>query len=152
MPAGLIMWSPAAGDFGQFLLCDGRSLSSSDYRDLYVVCSFQFGGAAESFNIPDIRGRWVTAKGDQDASSLPNVGDTCAGTHAYLDGNWMVTSISSEKWFGGGGEVLAQGKGANTISPGYAVIRPPSIALNPFISGSREDLVRARQTQTLQVV
>lgn len=149
VPAGLIMWSPAAGDFGQFLLCDGRSLSSSDYRDLYLICSYQFGGAAEAFNIPDVRGRWITHPGTTGAGNLTYVGQSSPTTQGYLDANGRVTTV-------GGGitqqhpniSQFTQGQGENLARPSTVQhYTPASIALNAFISGSREDLLRVRATQ-----
>lgn len=40
-----------------FLLCDGSSLTTSDYPELFEVIGYRHGGNGEYFNLPDLRGR-----------------------------------------------------------------------------------------------
>lgn len=150
VPAGLIMWSPADADFGQFLLCDGRSLSSSDYRDLYLICSFKFGGAAESFNIPDIRNRFIGMPGDEYWSG-DFVGETMAGNEVSMSNAdiGLVIRTQDKPSIGISRRdfpITYSTQYANYVNPSFKFC-PPAIALNAFISGSREDLVRARALQ-----
>lgn len=45
-------------DQGDWLICDGRSLSRSDYSDLFAAISTNYGSVDEDhFNIPDFSGR-----------------------------------------------------------------------------------------------
>jgi microcystin-dependent protein len=45
-------------DIGDWLICDGRSLSKNQYPDLYDVISTSFGSVdSNHFNLPDFRGR-----------------------------------------------------------------------------------------------
>ena len=77
MPTGTILPFSGANAPGatspisDYLICDGRSLNTFDYRDLHAVISNTYGGTAHNpgttdqsgatttFNIPDIRGRVI---------------------------------------------------------------------------------------------
>jgi microcystin-dependent protein len=77
MPSGTILPYSGASAPGatspiaDYLICDGRSLNTYDYRDLHAVISNTYGGTAYNpgttdqagastvFNIPDIRGRVI---------------------------------------------------------------------------------------------
>jgi microcystin-dependent protein len=77
MPSGTILPYSGANAPGatspiaDYLICDGRSLNTYDYRDLHAVISDTYGGtaynpgttdqagASTEFNIPDIRGRVI---------------------------------------------------------------------------------------------
>lgn len=48
-----------------WLICDGRSLSSLDkrYQNLYAVVGVQYGGTGVMFNLPDLRGMFLRGVG-----------------------------------------------------------------------------------------
>jgi microcystin-dependent protein len=39
-----------------WMLCDGRALSTAEYRTLFAVLEYSFGGSGATFNLPDARG------------------------------------------------------------------------------------------------
>lgn len=45
-----------------WLLCDGQSYSISTYRDLYSAIGTTYGGYGQSFQVPDLRGRFPVGK------------------------------------------------------------------------------------------
>lgn len=45
-----------------WLLCDGQSYSISTYRDLYNAIGTTYGGYGQSFQVPDLRGRFPVGK------------------------------------------------------------------------------------------
>ena len=59
VPYGMIM--PFAGPVGyapaNWIPCDGRSLSTTEYPNLYAVIGHSWGGSGNAFNVPDLRGR-----------------------------------------------------------------------------------------------
>lgn len=55
--AGDYKWSARTYDFNGWMICDGRSISRTDFPHLYSVLKYQFGGENEFFNLPDCRGR-----------------------------------------------------------------------------------------------
>lgn len=42
-----------------YLFCDGRVLSKTIYPDLFSVLGYNWGGSGDSFQIPDMRGRFL---------------------------------------------------------------------------------------------
>lgn len=42
-----------------FLICDGRSLSTTVWEDLFNVIKYTYGGTGANFNLPDLRGSTV---------------------------------------------------------------------------------------------
>ena len=54
-----------------FLLCNGASLSTSSYVDLFNVLGYTYGGTGGTFNIPDTRGRLL--------AGADNMGGSAAG-------------------------------------------------------------------------
>lgn len=46
-----------------WMYCDGRSLKSVDYPELFAVLGYVYGGAGAQFNIPDYRGYFLRGVG-----------------------------------------------------------------------------------------
>lgn len=81
VPIGTIV--PFAGGLDEgwlksqgWLYCNGAALNKSDYPDLALVMSPNYGGGRTTFNLPDLRGRFVrgvdlTSGNDPDAASRP---------------------------------------------------------------------------------
>ena len=42
-----------------YLECDGSTLDTSQYADLFSVIAYTYGGSGTSFNIPDLRGEFI---------------------------------------------------------------------------------------------
>jgi len=63
VPVGTILiWTkstvPNAAEFGgEWLPCEGQSLSTTDYATLHSVLGYAFGGSGANFNLPDLRSR-----------------------------------------------------------------------------------------------
>jgi microcystin-dependent protein len=57
IPAGTIIMSASIAEPGGWLDCDGRLLNINVYPDLFSAIRYSFGGADNSFNLPDMRGR-----------------------------------------------------------------------------------------------
>lgn len=64
VPVGTILiWAkstvPNAAEFGgEWLPCEGQSLSTTDYATLHSVLGYAFGGTGANFNLPDLRSRF----------------------------------------------------------------------------------------------
>lgn len=77
IPPGTIMdYAGASGTIppylaGEWLFCDGSSLSSSSYPGLFAAIGYTYGGSSGTFALPDLRGR---ARFGRD-----NMGGTAAG-------------------------------------------------------------------------
>lgn len=42
-----------------YLECDGSTLSTSQFNDLFNVIGYTYGGSGTSFNVPDLRGEFI---------------------------------------------------------------------------------------------
>ena len=60
---GDLKWSIMNNDNNGYLVCDGRSLSTSTYAELYSVIGTTFGSGSGTFNLPDARSRTLGAVG-----------------------------------------------------------------------------------------
>ena len=68
---GEYKWSSRASDFGGWLKCDGRSLSRTEYAELFEIIGTSFGSDnSQTFKLPDLRGRVMGAVGQ--GSGLTN--------------------------------------------------------------------------------
>ena len=55
-PGTMTMFAGATAPTG-YLLCDGSSYSTTTYPALFAVIGYTYGGAGNTFNVPDMRGR-----------------------------------------------------------------------------------------------
>lgn len=80
---GDIKYSCQASDHGGWLLCDGRSLSRTQYSKLFQAIGTAFGSSSgTTFNLPDARGRVLGAIGSGVGLTPRSLGDTVgAETH-----------------------------------------------------------------------
>ena len=109
-----------------YLACDGRSVSKSDYADLYLAIGDRWGtGTTNSFVLPDLRGLFLRGSGangsikragDGGAANGGNVGQTGAdslGKHKHYlldqDGKRMSNNYGNtyDTFGGGGGSALS---------------------------------------------
>lgn len=60
MPLGsMIMFPVAAAPNPKWFLCEGQTLSTITYADLFSVIGYTFGGAGPSFKLPDMQGKFL---------------------------------------------------------------------------------------------
>jgi microcystin-dependent protein len=93
-PVGTIIPFAGASSPSGFLLCDGTSISSSNYLALHSVISNTYGGSAYtgaaglSFNLPDYRGRVLIGAGTGTGLTARTLGGTVGTeTHTLASGN-----------------------------------------------------------------
>ena len=63
MFVGAVMASALSNIPDGWLLCDGSSLNISQYSDLFSAIGYVFGGSGSSFNLPDLRERFIRGAG-----------------------------------------------------------------------------------------
>ncbi|NBO25985.1 MAG: hypothetical protein EBU96_04185 [Actinobacteria bacterium] len=91
---GLTAVYAGASDPDGWFICDGRSVSTSQYSELFGVLGYVYGGSGNSFNIPDYRGRSVFGC---DTVSGSAAGRSPTGIQPHLfDGASSVTLAQSE--------------------------------------------------------
>lgn len=69
-PVGAVLIWPSNNIPAAYHLCDGSSLSSDDYPELYAVLGHTYGGSGNQFNLPDMRGRYIAGKGANGYNTL----------------------------------------------------------------------------------
>lgn len=99
-PVGTIIPFAGASSPSGFLLCDGTSVSSSNYLALHSVISNTYGGSAYtgaaglSFNLPDYRGRTLIGAGTGSGLTARTLGGT-VGTETHTLANGNIPSLTS---------------------------------------------------------
>jgi len=89
---GDIKYSVRSDDHNGWLKCDGRSLSRTDYTDLFDIIGTSFGSAdINHFNLPDTRGRVLGAVGTGAGLTARSLGQTVGTETHTLTVNQMPT-------------------------------------------------------------
>lgn len=84
-PVGSIQIWPSTVIPAGYALCDGSSMSRTDYADLYAVLGTTYGSNDDSsFKLPDMRGLFVAGRG---ANGYDNVGDKGGANTVQLTAN-----------------------------------------------------------------
>ena len=91
--AGTVSWYAATSAPTGYLACDGASLSTSSYADLFAAIGYTFGGSGTSFNLPDLRDEFLRG-----ASATRAVGNT----EDYAVHNTVHTDIQGVRYNGAG--------------------------------------------------
>lgn len=83
VPSGTV--APFAGAVipNGWVLCDGRSLVTTQFSALFAAIGYTFGGSGSTFNVPDLRGRTVI--GMDDYGALSSAGAANRVTNAAAD-------------------------------------------------------------------
>lgn len=81
---GDLKWSIVNSDHYGWLICDGRSLSRSDYPELFEMIGTKYGNTSSStFNLPDCRGRVMGAIGSGSGLTSRSAG-TLIGSETHI--------------------------------------------------------------------
>lgn len=87
---GEYKWSARSNDFGNWCICDGRSLPINEYEDLYNVIGTSFGSNnASTFKLPDLRGRVMGCVGNGVGLTPRLIGDIIGTETHVLTSNEM---------------------------------------------------------------
>jgi len=99
-----------------YLLCDGASVATDDYPELFAVISYQFGGSGANFNVPSLINRVVVGSGDIFAMGATGgeqdvfLDVTAMPSHTHIDTGHahtipLVTSLPAQAGVGFAGNV-----------------------------------------------
>lgn len=95
-----------------WLICDGRSVSSTDFPELYAVIGTTYGGYGSNFQLPDLRGRFpvgkdvgtfstLGGKGGEEKHTL-TIAEMPAHQHSGNDRAWHdKQKRNGQQWFAG---------------------------------------------------
>lgn len=143
MPIGTIIQSALDAPPAGFLLCNGAAVSRATYAALFnaIGTRFGIGDGNTTFNLPDLRSRFVRGKPD-----AGNVGDVGGSESVALDIEHMPAhhhSFNIRTVNGGFGAGMPQGTSTgasgsfdtqNTGAGAGHENRPPYLDLNCFIA------------------
>lgn len=89
-----------------FIECDGRTLSRTDYPDLFDVIGYQYGGSGNNFRVPNYRNRVMMGTGRVDGNSAaspalptkfgPDTSSASTGdinTAGSSGGDWYIDDV-----------------------------------------------------------
>jgi microcystin-dependent protein len=77
----IIPWGASSVPSG-FLECNGASVSTSTYADLFAVIGYTYGGSGANFNVPDLTDRTIVNK-----SNTKNLAQTGGANTVSRTGN-----------------------------------------------------------------
>eukprot|EP00798_Chlamydomonas_sp_ICE-L_P006090 gene6090-biopygen1231 len=80
-------WSCRQADFCGWMLCDGRSLSPDQHKELFDVVGTAFGGGGGDFKLPDFRSRRHDRRGGAHSHATNAVGGQGNAGLCVADGN-----------------------------------------------------------------
>jgi microcystin-dependent protein len=89
----IIPWSSTSLPSG-FLECNGQSVSTATYADLFAVIAYTYGGAGANFNVPDLQDRTVVNKSN--TKSLAQTGGAnCGSVTGNISGTVANTTLTT---------------------------------------------------------
>jgi microcystin-dependent protein len=157
VPVGSVtMWMVADPPNG-WQICNGQSLSRTQFAELYAILGDTFGAGdgSTTFNVPDFDGRFplgagpnpVASKGGVDKVNLtlaqmPSHNHTNSHTHT-IPFEWVATTASTGAYIrvtdignrtGGSGTDASATSGNASASTGYAGSGADVPILNPFLA------------------
>ncbi len=110
MPIGALISYPELGTVPDtWLICNGASLDTTDYSELFTVIQYTFGGSGASFSLPDYRGTFLRAADegagiDPDARTLAAVQAHSLASHGHkVQGDYVdqYGNSTSKRGYGG---------------------------------------------------
>ena len=108
-----------------YLYCDGSSLDTTTYAELFTAIGYMYGGSASNFSLPDFRGEFLRghaggSSNDPDAATRTDRGD---GTAGDVVGSKQTDENKShvhnhQIGFGGGGTTSRHSGQAASVNQG----------------------------------
>jgi hypothetical protein len=128
---GIIIYAGVDTPAGWFI-CNGGTLFTADFPDLFNVLGYTFGGSGTSFKIPDLRGMFV--RGHESGRVFGSVQQDSVKNHTHTISGGDVGSgdlfVTGGTGFGSSGGVQY---GSTNSGGGGDETRPKNVALNYII-------------------
>jgi microcystin-dependent protein len=84
-PSGVISQYAGSTAPTGYLLCDGASVSTTTYADLFAVIAYTYGGSGANFNLPNLKGNIPVGR-DATQTEFDTLGETGgAKTHTLTE-------------------------------------------------------------------
>lgn len=134
LPVGIVVWQPTTVIPNGWLLCDGREVDRDTYPQLLAAIGTTFGAGdgSTTFNLPDLRGRFLMGK-----NSTRSIGDTGGEETHLLTGAESGTSahthgISQIRWSNTHGFDNSNGSGDGTTDQ-FTPVTDASVAADALV-------------------
>ena len=118
---GVVPFAGATAPVG-YLLCDGASVSTTDYAKLFAVIAYTYGGSGASFNLPDLRSRFPIGVGTGTGLTARTLGGAVGAEKTALvatdvpahgHGNTLATSAETAEHTHSVGTLVTGNQSAN---------------------------------------
>jgi len=96
-----------------WLFCDGSSVGTATYPNLFAAIGYTYGGSAASFTLPDLRGRVIAGRDIDNGSGYSGRLSTMSN-----QGSVVAAAGGSETHTLGTAEMPTHGHGVGTITAG----------------------------------
>lgn len=117
IPCGTIIQSAAVSIPNGWLNCNGASISTLTYANLFTAIGYTYGGSGSNFNVPDIQGRVVVGTGNGSGLSSRSLGQKNGEeTHTLTTDEMPSHSHSSNAIGGSIGLIIADGTNTATTT------------------------------------
>jgi microcystin-dependent protein len=136
---GDIKQSAHSSNHNGWMVCDGQSLSRTEYADLFAIIGTAFGSASGStFNLPDARGRVLGTTGAGSGLTSRSLGSSVgAETHTLTTSEMPSHTHGSNAVGGTVGLITATGSGT-AINGDASAVEPNIFAPPAALSISAE--------------
>ena len=78
----LMMWPTTSAPSG-FVLCNGASLDTTTYANLFAVIGYTFGGSSTNFNVPNYRNKFPIGAGTHALAATGGSADAVVVSHNH---------------------------------------------------------------------
>ena len=117
----IAMWATATAPTG-YVLCNGASLDTTTYANLFAVIGYTFGGSSANFNVPDYRNNFPIGSGTHALAATGGSADAVVISHTHSATSTSTSAVTDPTHvhytygaYGGGGN---PGGSLNTANPG----------------------------------
>ncbi len=135
-PAGTVNYFANATAPNGYLICNGQSVLSITYPELFTAIGYLYGGSGATFNLPDLRGEFIRGIDNGRGVNAGRVIGTneAASTHRELGGTNTVGIINN--WW--------SDSKLNVVSDATTTLTPPANGgqlVSPYIDNPSTVLV-----------
>lgn len=130
-----------------YLLCDGSSLTTAAFPELFSIMNYGYGGAGANFNLPDFRNRFQRGQDTMDGR-VPAAGLDLGPRSASAAGGSAAGngSFENHQFQGHWHEVFT--RAANADNQGGQIFNPASVATNARLKEIISDGVSTPQVSS----
>ena len=123
----IIPWSSSTAPTG-FLECNGASVSTTTYANLFAVVGYVYGGSGASFNLPDLQDRTAVHKSGTKSFATTGGANTVTPT-GNISGSTGSTTLTTQ-------QIPSHSHSSSVSGSTYAFCRSPSGNIDNMTSGA----------------